>query len=550
MVNIKRRVLVLACILLSASLAFGQDRYVVKYKYKPQSVYSLEKPEEFLTQKALDRRSREGILADSTDLPVAKKYVDKIEEIVEDVIYNSKWFNASVVIATEDQVADLKALDFVVADGVELIAKDFYSTNSNGRSNILNLPVNIKVRTKGSSEDDYAFQNGILGVPDMHAEGLTGEGITIAVFDGGFLNTPDIDGMRHLFDDDKIVATKDFVIPHSGDVFRSETHGTSALSLIAANDVNTLVAGAYDANYILCITEDVASEYRIEEYNWARAAEYADSLGTDIISSSLGYNYFNDPEMNYSKLDLDGETAVITQAANIASKKGILVVTSAGNEGGGSETTITAPADSKGVLAIGSVSQDLSRSSFSSIGPTADGRIKPDLMALGSGVRLWKGSNGTSTSSGTSFSAPQISALAAGIWQGRPEWTKDELVYYLLMSGSNSNDPNSEVGYGVPNFELAYYGEILEVELSPEIYETKIYPNPLEGKDLFIKFGHEDQCTYTLINGSGQVISKDMLSRTSNKDPYELKINSLNKGLYIIELIEGISSERHPILIR
>ncbi|WP_215226102.1 S8 family peptidase [Echinicola shivajiensis] len=548
--NIKIGILVLSWVLLSGSFAYGQDRYVVKYKYKPQTGYSLERPEEFLTQKALDRRSREGILADSTDLPVSQKYVESVAGIVEEVIYNSKWFNASVVIASEDQVEILKTLDFVAEDGVELIAKNYYSNGSNGRSNILKLPVNIQVRTKGSSEDDYAFQNSILGLPEMHAEGLTGKGITIAVFDGGFLNTDEIDGMKHLFDDNKIIATKDFVMPWSDDVFRTETHGTSALSLIAANDVNTLVAGAFDANYILCITEDVSSEYRIEEYNWARAAEYADSLGTDIISSSLGYNYFNDPGMNYTKADLDGETALITKAANIASDKGILVVTSAGNEGGGSEITITAPADSKGVLSIGAVSKDLTRSSFSSIGPTADGRTKPDLMALGSGVRLWRGINATSTSSGTSFSAPQIAALAAGIWQGRPEWTKDELVYYLLMSGSNANDPNSELGYGVPNFELAYYGEILDVELSPEIYETKIYPNPLEGKDLFIKFGHKDQCTYTLINGNGQIVSKDMLSRTSNRDPYELKINSLNKGLYIIELIEGVSSERHPILIR
>ncbi|WP_186757889.1 S8 family peptidase [Echinicola salinicaeni] len=548
--NTKICFLILSWIFLSVSLGYGQDRYVVKYKYKPQTEYSLESPEEFLTQKALDRRAREGVMADSTDLPVSRKYVEKVGAIVDEVIYNSKWFNASVIVASEDQVERLKALDFVSEDGVELIAKNFHSNGNNGRSNILNFPISIQVRTKGSSEDDYAFQNGILGVPDMHGEGLTGKGITIAVFDGGFMNTDEIEGMKHLFDENKIIATKDFVLPWSDNVFRTETHGTSALSLIAANDVNTLVAGAYDADYILCITEDVTSEYRIEEYNWARAAEYADSLGTDIISSSLGYNYFNDPEMNYSKSDLDGETALITRAANIASEKGILVVTSAGNEGGGSATTITAPADSKGVLSIGSVSKDLTRSSFSSIGPTADGRIKPDLMALGSGVRLWRGSNATSTSSGTSFSAPQISALAAGIWQGRPEWTKDELVYYLLMSGSNSDEPNSELGYGVPNFELAYYGEILDVELSPEVYETKIYPNPLEGKELFIKFGHEDQCTYTLINGNGQIISKDMLSRTSNKDPYELKINSLNKGLYIIELIEGISSERHPILIR
>lgn len=548
--NIKIKIIAVVFIFLATAASYGQDRYVVKYKYKPTSEYSLDEPSAFLTQKALDRRTRERVEVDSTDLPVSPRYIDAVKGIVEKVYYSSKWFNASIVVATEEQIGLIKELDFVEEGGVELVAKGYYAENERNGSKILKSPVNIQMLSKSNAEEDYAFQNGLLGVPDMHAEGLTGAGITIAVFDGGFFNTNEIDGMRHLFDENRLLATKDFVFPWSDNVFRADTHGTSALSLLAANDITTLVSGAFDANYILCITEDIASEYRIEEYNWARAAEYADSLGTDIISSSLGYTVFSDQNMNYDKSALDGNTALITKAANLAAQRGILVVSSAGNEGGNAETTITAPADAKGIITVGAINMDMSRSSFSSVGPTADGRIKPDLMALGNGVRLWRGTNKTSTSSGTSFSAPQIAALAAGIWQGRPDWTKDMLIHYLMKSGNNADDPDNEFGYGVPNFELAYFGEILEAEERPEIYETKIYPNPMDGTELFILFGTEEQCHYTLIDTSGKIVGKAKLSRTSNLDPYEVQLSSIHTGLYVVELAEGVVAERHKLWIR
>lgn len=547
--NIRRTVIVACLVILSATIAKGQDRYAVTYKYKPQDTYTLDHPEEFLTQKSIDRRGHEGIIADSTDLPVSERYTKAIRDIVSNVQYDSKWLNASVVVATDEQIAAVKALPFV--EDVEMVAKGFYIDGKHNSSNILKYPVSIRLLSKNKAEDDYAFQNGLIGVPQMHEQGLTGKGITIAVFDGGFLNTDKIEGMKHLFENDQIIATKDLVMPWSENVYRAETHGTAALSLIAANDVNTLVSGAYDANYILCITEDVSSEYRIEEYNWARAAEFADSLGTDIISSSLGYVTFNDAKMNYSKEQLDGKTAVITKAANMAAKKGILVVTSAGNEGNsGSATTISAPADAEGILSVGAVDQSLQRANFSSMGPTADGRTKPEVAALGRGVRLWQGSAGTSTSSGTSFSAPQIAALAAGLWQGRPEWTKDELIKFIIQSSSQADDPDDEIGYGIPDFELAYYGEVLDVEEFPEIFETSIYPNPTDGKDLFIQFGHEDECNFTLIDTSGRIINQNTLSRISNRDPYEIKLAAIHSGLYVIELNEGVIRERHKLYIK
>ncbi len=538
----------LACFCLLGGLVQAQDRYAIRYKYKPNTAYSLDQPEAFLTADAIQRRSHEGIPIDSLDLPVSPCNIDQIKPLVKEIIYQSKWMNASVVTATEEQVKLIDKL--AIVDTVELVARGFYEEGKRSGGNLLQSNVSIRILSRTSAEEDYAYQNGLIGISEMHQEGLTGEGVKIAVLDGGFMNADKISGLQHLFDNEQIIATKDFVKPWSNDVFRTENHGTAALSLIASNDPENLVSGAYDASYILCITEDVASEYRIEEYNWSRAAEYADSLGTDIISSSLGYRFYDDPRMDYDIEDLDGKTAIISQAANIASSKGIIVITSAGNAGNKTASTISVPADAEGILAIGSVDKNLEASSFSSIGPSADGRIKPDLTTLGRGVWLWHNENGTSTSNGTSYSAPQIAGLVAGIRQGRPEWKKEELLGYLLASGSQAEDPDNYYGYGIPNFHLAYFGQVLDVEKSPEIYQTKIYPNPTDGREFFIQFGAQNNCHYLLYDTQGQIVTKDRLSRQSQKEPYEMEFKRKLSGLYIIELQEGNVRERHKVFIQ
>ena len=531
-------------LLMGSSMGYAQDRYAVHYNYKSQAGYSLDVPEDFLLEKAVARRIKEGVAVDSTDLPVSSKYVMQLTPLVKKVQYHSKWLNASVVVATAEQMEEVAALPFV--HKTELVARGFYADTYGGKKENLRIPVSFRLKSKKS--EAYDFQNEILGIPAMHDEGFTGAGVTIAVFDAGFANTFKISGMQHLFEQDRIVATRDFVTPGAKDVFRTDAHGTAALSVMAAYEPDQLVAGAYDANYILCITEDVQSEYRIEEYNWVRAAEFADSLGADIINSSLGYNLFDDADMNYSHEDLDGQTAIITQGAAIAAQKGILVVSSAGNEGNGSWKTITAPADAEGILAVGSVTSRLERSSFSSTGPTADGRIKPDLAALGSGVTIWRQVEGPGSSSGTSFSSPQVAALAAGLWQARPEWTREQLIERLLASGSNSENPDSELGYGVPNFLDAYYGEILDLE-PPDMMKSFIYPNPLRGNELFIHHGNEKECDFRLVSSQGQIIADQGLTRSSARKPYQVKLPNTSPGLYFIECRERGNRKNFRILI-
>ncbi|WP_373496177.1 S8 family serine peptidase [Aquiflexum sp.] len=548
MVNFNKYFLIILILFISSSV-FGQNRYAVHFKFKPQDTYSFNNPTEFLTEKSLDRRLRQHISLDSLDFPVSQKYLDAIKLSVDMVLYNSHWLNASIVTAYPENISDLESLPFV--DKVMLVAPGNFSQSRLG-SNLkgkggLNVNFNIKSRKNSSP---YDFQNQVLGIPQMHESGFKGKGITIAVFDAGFPGVNQIPAFSHLFDNEQIVGTKDFVHIGNDDVFSKNQHGTNVLSLIAANDEELLVSGAYESNYILCITEDVPTEYRIEEYNWVKAAEYADSLGVDIINSSLGYWDFDDPSMDYSISDLDGETAVITKGASVAGDKGILVVTSAGNYGTRGASSLTAPADAKGILSVGAVKADLSRAGFSSMGPTADGRIKPDVSAFGEQVWVVRSNGIVSRSNGTSFSAPQVAALAAGLWQGRPEWTKDELLENLISSSHQFEEPDNLLGFGIPDFYKAYFGEILDVVTVDREGNWKVYPNPIEGTDLFISFGSTLKGEFSLIDMQGKILKNEYLTRTDIHIPFEVNIPEIRNGVYFVQMQSGKDIQRTKLMKR
>ncbi|MDF2157688.1 S8 family serine peptidase [Algoriphagus sp. CAU 1675] len=543
--------LFLGFFLLNLFQGFAQDRYAVYYKFKPQSVFSLDQPQEFLTQKALDRRQREGVNIDSLDLPVSQIYIDQVSAKSEYLLYHSKWMNASVLVASEVAVQEIALFPFV--EKVELVAPGFFPIPDARVEK--ELPSKFRPiedsesRLLSSQENAYDFQNALLGIPDMQEAGFLGAGITIAVFDSGFPGVNTASSLKHLFDNNQIIATRDFVRPWNTNVYQDYEHGTNVLSLIAANEPGVLVSGAPEANYFLAMTEYVYTEYKIEEFNWTRAAEFADSLGVDIINSSLGYYDFDDVSMNYGFEDLDGASTVITQAANIASQRGILVVNSVGNYGP-NESTLIAPADSPNVLAIGSVKQDQSVSTFSSRGPTADGRIKPDLDALGSGVVMLRPSGNTGLGSGTSYSAPQITALAAGVWQARPEWTRAKLIQNLLRSASQYENPDNILGYGIPGFLNAYFGEILSVEENPEHLEWKVYPNPVTGGEIEILFGRELEAELVLFDLSGREVHNSSLIRNSIKEPYYLNLKNLKPGMYLVTVQDRNTVKRNKLLIR
>lgn len=544
-------VAVFSLVLLFAYSGQAQDRFVIFYKFKPQVDLSLDNPESFLTERALLRRQREAVPVDSTDLPVSLQYVETIQENSLAVLYHTKWLNASVVVLDQDQIEAVSSLPFV--EKVELVGYGYNPPPLNERraiGSILNSKFSFNTERRKaaimlkSMELPTDFQNELLGIDLMHEEGFRGAGVTVAVFDSGYPGVNTSSALSHLIDNNQILGAIDVVRPWNDNVFIDNQHGTNVLSVIASNDPEKFIAGAPEANYILAITEEVPTEYRIEEFNWLRAAEYADSLGADIINSSLGYNnFFDDPAMNYTADQIDGETAIVTQAANFASEKGILVVASSGNEGPG-ERSISPPADSPFVLSVGALNQDLEPSSFSSRGPTADERIKPDLVAFGNGTAIIRSNDNVGFASGTSFSAPQITALAAGLWQARPEWTRAQLVENLLRSATNSENPDTVIGYGIPNFWDAYFGEILDVEEEKEEIIWKVYPNPLYGDELLLEYGSGLKFEFELLDMSGKSILKTEVQREDSKTPFRVDFSSVNPGLYMIQIQDSKSIKR------
>lgn len=519
-------------------LASAQNKYAVHYKFKPQENFSLEDPIQFLTEKSIQRKAIQAIALDSLDLPVSEKYIVEISDLTEKILYHVNWLNTSIVIANEEQILQISNLHFV--EKVILVEPNL----NNGRKLInkikkgVDFNVNFFARKNRTSNNVYDFQNELLGIPEMHSLGFHGEGITIAVFDAGFPDVEIIPGFSDLIAQNRIIGKKDFVDLDNTNVFSKNQHGTNVLSVIASNKPGELVAGAFGSNYILCITENTISEYRIEEYNWVKAASFADSLGVDIINSSLGYLDFDDSNMDYSAEDLDGQTAIVTLGAAIAAQKGILVVTSAGNYGSLGQSSLTAPSDAKGILAIGATTITSVRASFSSQGPTSDGRIKPDLSTLGQGVYIYRRPNiEVSQANGTSFSAPQIAALAAGLWQAKPELTKDELIDLLKSSGTQSENPDNLLGYGIPNFSRAYFGEVLNVEnLQNEHFSWRIYPNPNEGNILYSEFGQELLAKIRVYQTNGTLIFEQDLERFSNRVPFEVEISRLKSGIFVVEM--------------
>jgi subtilisin family serine protease len=342
----------------------------------------------------------------------------------------------------------------------------------------------------------------------------------------------------HVFTNKQVVGQLNVVRPWIKEVFRDNEHGTQVASLILSNQAGTLVAGAHQAQVIFAITEDVATEYPVEELNWVRAAEYADSLGVDIINSSLGYLDFDDPSLTYTMAQLDGKTTYVTRGATLAAKRGILVVNSVGNYGSAGSSSLVAPADAQGILAVGSVNSSSVVSTFSSRGPTADGRVKPELVAFGQSPVLIRDSGQVSSAAGTSFSAPQLTALAAGLWEAKPNWTKDELLTSLIKSGTQYAAPDQNLGYGIPNFRGAYYGALLG--LNEEIESgSSIYPNPLRSESLHIRFGKELRVTLQILDGSGRRVVEQVGERNTIQQPFVFYLSDLPSGIYFLQLLDG-----------
>ena len=514
------------------------ERYVVYFTDKENNPYSLERPEEFLSSRALERRTAQGISISPDDLPVTPAYVEAVGETGATVFYQSRWFNAVLVEAEEVHIPAIRSLPMVeemvfVAPYSDLQARRQLASQKSNRA----IP-------------PASLQNTLLGIPQLQEAGYTGEGKIIAVFDGGFTATNMLPYFNHLFEQDRLLATYDYSTA-TEDVFRYSPHGTKALSTIAALDSAEFIGTAPLATFMLAVTEEILTEYPVEEYNWLFAAEWADSAGADIITSSLGYSTFDDPSFDHTYEELDGETTVAGLAATIATRKGILVVSSAGNSGNDPWRYITTPADAINILAVGAITPNGEVASFSSVGPSADGRIKPDVAALGVSTVVANPEGGFTTGNGTSFAAPQIAGFAAAVWQAYPGLTNLELREAIIESGNRAGNPDEFVGYGVPYFP-SLQSIILAVPPQAESMQWLVYPNPLDQQSqLYIESstGQELSIKASLFTASGTLVMKEKLLKASPEaGKYKMQLPMIPSGFYFLHVNQGSGYSVHKII--
>lgn len=438
----------ISCFSLSATESYAFRVYL---KDKGDCNHTLEKPEEFLSARAIERRLKTGNLLTESDLPISASYLQALEEAGGVLITKSKWLSTVAVSSSDSLIAD-RLLDLPFVDSVKLVWKGV-AHREKGTS----FAETDTTRLYPSDEllpDYYGYaqkQIDMLQGNSLHEAGYTGEGMRIAVIDAGFTHVDRIS----VFDSLRIGGTYNFVAPGQP-VFQGDDHGTRVLSCLAANQPGLMVGTAPHATYWLLRSEDSSTEFPIEEDYWAAAVEYADSVGIDLVTSSLGYSLFDAKEMSYSQASLDGKTAFISKAAAMAAEKGMLVVCSAGNEGNSAWEKITFPSDATDILTVGSITLKKEKSSFSSTGFTADYRVKPDVAALGSGCCVIGEQGQIRYTNGTSFSTPIVAGLAACLWQAIPELTPTQLIALLQTTASQHKRPDAEKGYGIPNLSKAH----------------------------------------------------------------------------------------------
>lgn len=424
-------------------------RLYLKDKDLDHTPFSVNRPSEFLSQRSIDRRKRQGIPVDLTDLPVAPAYEKQVTDAGIEIVGKSKWNNTLLIrIHKDKELRKLEGLEFITQMKKVFQAPD--SVSQRMRSNVRN-------RLNEWSQGDGFYgaadaQLKSLNGKKLHENGYCGKGMMIAVFDGGFMNADKIPALHKI----KLAGVKDFVVPESKNVFGEMEHGTMVLSTMAANAPDFYVGVAPEAQYLLIRCEDERTESLAEEDYWASAAEYADSCGVDVINSSLGYHGFDDSSMDHHYYEQDGNTALISRTASMCADKGIVCVNSAGNDGMGSWKKINFPADAKDILTVGSINEHGMNAAFSAVGPTADGRIKPDVMAFGSPTCVITGRGSIINDNGTSFSSPLVAGMVACLWQALPGKTAKQIIKLVKLAGDNQQHPDNVFGYGVPDFWKAY----------------------------------------------------------------------------------------------
>ena len=508
--------------------------YRVYLADKANSPYSVSQPEAFLSQRAIDKRNRYNIPITEEDLPVNPAYVDGIRQLSSgfNVWTKSKWTN-TVTVFTYDttHLAELRNLPYV--DSIMSIdAYYFYDVRSEGQPELGTRDSIPAVDTSyyGDAYRQIALHNGQM----LHSEGFRGEGMLIAVIDGGWEGFNSTSAFGDLYDNGHIVGTYN-VLPHESSVYNLTDHGTCCTSTIAANLEYRMVGTAPNADFVFIRTEDVPVERLFEEDFWVRGAEIADSLGADIISSSLGYCNFDDTVSHYLDYSTcDGRWSIASRAATIAAHKGIVVCVAAGNEGMNRWHKLARPSDAEDILCVGAVNVDSIYAPFSGCGPSYDGRVKPDVAACGWDTYVVRADGSIQAGNGTSFATPIIAGLSACLWQAIPQLSSLEIMQIIRESGNQYSNPDTLTGYGIPDFYqawLAHHTDAISEYQEPSDYT--LYPNPCTDRvTLGNAQGHAVR--YCLFNLNGQIV--DATWAPMSDEVFTINLSGQASGIYFLQI--------------
>ena len=534
-----KKVIILAFLLGSVSSLWSQQDAWVFFTDKENVEASLANPISILTQDALDRKSLHNTPIDERDVPVNESYISTIKSQTGiQVMAKSKWFNCVHVRGSEEDISALETLTFV--DSID------FADNSLTRSTVDfgfkkgEPETQQRVVYNYGATDNQVTQ---IGVQFLHEQDFVGDGMVVAVLDSGFPGVDVNGGFSGLHNEGRLLDGYDFVDREDNEfAFTGSTHGARVASDIVGFIEDEFVGTAPHVSLYCFRTEDVGSENPVEESYWVEAAERADSLGVDIINTSLGYRTFDNPAYDYTYEDMNGETTFISRGATHAFEKGMLVVTSAGNSGAG---MISAPADSPGALTVGAVDSDGNYAGFSSIGPSSDGRVKPDVMAKGASSAVLDQNNNITTSSGTSFSSPIMAGAVASLWQASPEKTNAEIMQIVREAAHLYPDNTPEMGYGIPDFGEAL--NVLSVEDNNAFAKAYILsPNPAT-----------EQFEIQSINGSGSMqvtiydlLGKQISSLKANENILTVDTSRLTSGIYLVQILEDSRTTTQKLIIR
>ncbi|MBD3583620.1 S8 family serine peptidase [Flavobacterium selenitireducens] len=521
--------------LFSGFACFSQQDAWIYFSDKQNAQFYFDNPLEMLSQRALDRRSAQNIALDIKDVPLTQSYVDQVDAASGiTILSRSKWLNAVHVRGFQQSINALANLSFVSSID---FANDALDATSDRRSQKPDRQKNAAAKSdiarQFDVQADFSYGNSanqiqMLNGQVLHQQDHTGAGKIIAIMDAGFPGVNTAAPFQRLFDNNLILGGYNFV-DRDQNIYSRNDHGTLVLSTMGGYSEGQLVGTAPDAQYYLFITEAIEYENPLEESLWVEAAEMADSLGVDVINTSLGYPDFDNPAYNYSYEERDGTKAFISRGADIAFSRGMVVVVSGGNEGNGDDNHVSVPADALDVLSVGAVTASENYASFSSIGPTADGRVKPDVVAQGVAAVVSDETGEITFANGTSFSGPIIAGMVATFWSAVPELTNRQVVDFIRQSADLFNNPTPQKGYGVPDFSLALQNALSVEESRADTFV--LWPNPVRDA-LYLERPQADTVALEVYDQLGQIVLKGEFGPQSRG----VDCSKLTSGIYLYSL--------------